>query len=131
MVRVTNSIVLQDREVEERFIRASGPGGQNARKEQTGVELRVDLGNTSLPPDVTERLIVLAGRHVTSNGVLVVDSRAYRSQAQNREAARARLVTLVRRAATPSKRRKPTKARRVMREERIATKKRRGAVKRS
>ena|ERR1700674_1958850 len=131
MIQVTDTIVLDDREIKERFIRATGPGGQNINKEATAVELRVDIGRSSLPLDVRERLIALAGRHVTTDGVLVVDSRAYRSQAQNRDAARARLLTLLRRAAKPPRERKPTKPRPTAREERLVSKKRQGAVKRS
>ena len=71
---MTDTIVLDDREITERFVRASGPGGQNVNKVATAVELRLDIRKLSLPPDVKERLIALAGRHVTSDGVLVVDS---------------------------------------------------------
>jgi ribosome-associated protein len=131
MIRVTNAIVLQDSQVEERFLRASGPGGQNLNKEATAVQLRVDLKKTSLPREVVERLIFLAGRHVTNDGVLIVDGRASRSQTQNREAARARLLALLRRAATPPKKRKATRPRADAREDRLVSKKRRSAVKRS
>jgi ribosome-associated protein len=131
MIRVTDAIVLDDREVRERFVRASGPGGQNINKEATAVELRVDIRRSSLPPDVKERLIALAGRHVTTEGVLVVDSRAHRSQAQNRDAARTRLVALLKRAAKTPKKRRPTKPRAVAREERLASKKLKSTIKRS
>ncbi len=129
MLRVTDSIALDDHEVEERFVRAMGPGGQNARKEQTAVELRLDVGGSSLPADVQDRLLQLAGRAVTTQGVLVVVSRAHRSQAENREAARARLIALLRRAAKPPTPRRLMKPSRVAREERLASKKRRGTVK--
>src|ERR1700694_5858153 len=109
MIQVTDTIVLDDREIKERFVRATGPSGQNVNKDATAVELRVDIGRSSLPPDLKERLIALAGRHVTTEGMLVVVSRVYRSQAQNRDAARARLVTLLKRAAKPAKKRKATK----------------------
>jgi ribosome-associated protein len=69
MIHITDTIVLDDREIKERFVRATGPGGQNVQKEATAVELRVDLGRSLLPPDVKERLIALAGRHVTTDGV--------------------------------------------------------------
>src|ERR1700681_566570 len=98
-MRVTEALAVDDRNIKERFVRASGPGGQNVKKEATAVELRVDIARASLPPDVKERLLALAGRHVTTEGVLVLVSRAYRSQAQNREAAHARLLALVERAA--------------------------------
>jgi ribosome-associated protein len=84
-----------------------------------------------LPPEVVDRLILLAGRHVTNDGVLIVGSRAHRSQAQNRTAARARLVALLRRAGTPPEKRKPTRPRAAVRDERLASKKRHSVVKRS
>lgn len=131
MIRVTDTIVLDDREVNERFVRAAGPGGQNVNKVATAVELRVDIPTSSLPPDVKERLITLAGRHVTTDGVLVLVSRVHRSQAQNRDAARDRLVALLKRAAKPPAKRKPTTPRAAARESRLIAKKRHGAVKRS
>ena len=130
MIRVTDTIVLTGRDVTERFVRASGPGGQNVNKEATAVELRVDLAKSSIPPDVRDRLIALAGKHVTTDGVLALVSRAYRSQAQNREAARARLVALVKRAAKAPKTRTATKPRKAVRENRLIAKERQSAVKR-
>ena len=130
MIRVTDTIVLTDRDVTERFVRASGPGGQNVNKEATAVELRVDLVRSSLPPDVKERLIALAGKHVTTEGVMVLVSRVYRSQAQNRDAARARLVALVKRAAKAPKTRTATKPGKAVREKRLIAKERQSAVKR-
>jgi len=131
MLRVTDGIILGDHEVEERFVRASGPGGQNLRKEETAVELRFDIAASSLPADVKERLVPLAGRAVTNDGVLVVTSRVHRSQADNREAAHARLIALLQRAATPRKQRRPTRPRLAVREERLASKRRRAAAKAS
>jgi ribosome-associated protein len=131
MIRVTDTIVLDDREINERFVRATGPGGQNVNKVATAVELRVDIPRSSLPPDVKERLIALAGRHVTTDGVLVLVSRVHRSQAQNRGAAHDRLVALLKRAATPPAKCKPTTPRAAARENRLISKKRKGAVKRS
>jgi|SRR5581483_5035677 len=129
MLRVTEAVKLDDREVRERFVRAAGPGGQNTRKEATAVELRLDINASSLPSEVKERLIVLGGRAVRANGVLVVMSRAYRSQAENREAARARLLALLQRAATPPKERRPTTPANALREERLESKKWRSAIK--
>jgi ribosome-associated protein len=131
MIQVTDTIVLNDREVKERFVRATGARGQNVNKEATAVELRVDLERSSLPSDVKKRLMTLAGRHVTTGGVLVIVSRALRSQLQNREAARARLVTLLKRAAKPPKRRKGTRPAQAVREERLISKHRHSAIKRS
>jgi ribosome-associated protein len=129
MLRVSDSITLDDREVHERFVRAFGPGGQNVRKEATAVELRLDVGLSRLPHDVKERLVALSGRAITSDGVLVVSSRARRSQVENREAARARLIALLQRAAKTPKTRRVTKPRKAVREGRLAAKRRRGAIK--
>jgi len=131
MMPITDTIVLQEREIKQRFVRAIGPGGQNLNRDATAVELRVDLRRTSLPSDLRARLSELAGRHVTSDDVLVVVSRMHHSQAQNREAARARLQSLLKRAAAPPKIRTATKANAAARENRLAAKKRHGAVKRA
>jgi ribosome-associated protein len=131
MIQVTNTIILNDREIAERFVRATGPGGQNLNKDATAVELRIDIGKSSLPPEVKERLIALGGRRVTTDGELVVVSRAHRSQAQNRDAARAQLVALLKRAAKPPKKRIATKPGSAAREERLVSKERQSAVKRS
>src|ERR1051325_5456245 len=92
LLPITNTIVIEDRELDERFVRASGPGGQNVNKVSTAVELRFDVAASSLPPDVKQRLMVLAGSRMTGDGVLLIDSREHRTQAMNREAARARLL---------------------------------------
>ena len=128
-IRVTAAIALDERELEEHFVRASGPGGQNVNKVSTAVELRFDVRASSLPPDVKERLVALAGHRATADGVLLIDSREHRTQTQNREAARARLVALVQLAAKRPKARKPTKPRKGAREKRLDSKKRRGATK--
>jgi ribosome-associated protein len=129
MLRVTDAIVLDEREIDERFVRASGPGGQNVNKVATAVELRFNVAASSLPADVKERLVELAGRRMTAEGVLLIDSRESRTQAQNREAARARLIALLRQAARPPKKRRPTRPRAASRQQRLDAKKRRSEVK--
>lgn len=129
MIHVTDRIAIDEREIAERFVRASGPGGQNVNKVASAVELRFDIAASSLPDEVKARLTRLAGRRVTDEGVLVIDSREHRTQAQNREAARARLVALLQRAAIRPKRRTPTRPSVAARERRLESKRRRSAVK--
>ena len=129
MISITDTIALRDDEIEERFVRASGPGGQNVNKVATAVELRFDVGASSLPSDVKARLITLAGSRITTDGVLTLDSREHRTQTMNREAARARLVELIRRATIKPRVRKPTKPSRIAREQRLTTKKKRADIK--
>jgi ribosome-associated protein len=129
MLRVTPTVVLDESAIEERFVRASGPGGQNVNKVATAVELRFDVARSSLADDVKARLAKLAGARLTSDGVLVIDSREHRSQIKNREAARARLAALVRKALVRPRARRPTKPRTSAIESRLQTKKRRAATK--
>ena len=118
-------------EVDERFVRASGPGGQNVNKVSTAVELRFDVNASPLIAVVKARLIELAGKRITADGILLIDSREYRTQAENREAARARLLNLIEQATRIPKPRTATKPKRSAREKRLQTKKLRSDVKRS
>jgi ribosome-associated protein len=129
MLHATPTIVIPEESLEERFVRASGPGGQNVNKVATAVELRFDIPASSLPVDVKARLIALGGNRVTLDGVLVIDSREHRTQAQNRATARERLVELVRQAAVRPKRRRKTRPSVAAREKRIHSKVRRSRVK--
>lgn len=130
MIRVTGRISIDEREIVENFVRASGPGGQNVNKLSTAVQLRFDVrGSPSLPPDVAVRLERLAGSRLTRDGVLVITAQRHRTQLRNRQDALDRLVELIRRAATPPVPRRPTKPTRASRERRIEGKKRRAKVK--
>jgi len=130
VIRVTRSIALDESELEERFVRSPGPGGQNVNKVATAVQLRFDVERSpSLPERVKERLRSLAGQRMTDDGVLIIEARRYRSQHRNREDAIERLVQLVRRAATPARKRRPTKPTKAARERRLDAKRRRSQKK--
>src|SRR5262245_41007127 len=110
MLRVTEEISLDPAELDEVFLRASGPGGQNVNKVATAVQLKFDARRSrSLPDNVRERLERLAGRRLTSDGVIVITANRFRTQARNREDARDRLVALIQEAATPQKPRRATR----------------------
>lgn len=131
MIQITSDLRLDDRDISERFVRSIGSRSQNVRKEATAVELRLDIGKAALPPDVKARVMALGGRHVTTDGVLIVTSRANRSQAENRRAARARLVVLLKRAAAAPKPRGATKPAPSVGRDRRTAKQRHSALKRS
>ncbi|MCA1582704.1 MAG: aminoacyl-tRNA hydrolase [Acidobacteria bacterium] len=129
MLEVSPTIQIPERDLHERFVRASGPGGQNVNKVATAVELRFDVAASSLPEDVKARLSALAGRRMSADGVLTIDSREHRTQAQNRAEARERLAGLLRHAAVRPKSRRKTRPTKASRERRLDAKVQRSGVK--
>jgi ribosome-associated protein len=130
MIRIDHRISIDERELEERFIRASGPGGQNVNKLATAVQLRFDVRHSpSLPAQVRTRLERLAGRRLTRDGVLVINAQRHRTQERNRQDALERLIALIQRAAVAPVPRRPTKPTAGARERRLQSKKHRGSIK--
>jgi len=130
MIPVTANIAIDEREIAEFFVRASGPGGQNVNKLATAVQLRFDVRHSpSLPGDVRARLERLAGSRLTRDGVLVVAAQRHRTQGRNRQDALDRLIDLIRQAAIAPVKRRPTRPTKASRERRIEGKKRRAGIK--
>jgi ribosome-associated protein len=131
MIRISRTIAIDENELDESFVRAAGPGGQNVNKLSTAVQLRFDVRHSpSLPDDVRTRLERLAGRRLTRDGVLVITAQRHRTQARNRDDARDKLIELIRRAATPPPPRRPTRIPRAERQRRLEGKKHRSGIKR-
>ena len=131
-IAVTDSIAIDEDELQESFVLASGPGGQIVNKVSTAVQLRFDaLNSPALTQAVRARLMGLAGSRLTKDGIIVIAAREHRSQERNRESARAKLFELIERAATPPKPRRPTRPPRSSKEKRLEAKKTRARVKRN
>ena len=130
MIEIVQGIAVEEEELQESFIRASGPGGQNVNKVSSAVQLRFDLKNSpSLPGDLKQRARRLAGRRLTKDGVIIITANRYRTQEQNRADARERLIELLQKAAVRPVRRRPTKPSRSAKRRRTDAKTRRGATK--
>ena len=131
MIQVTRNIAIDEANIREEFTRSSGPGGQNVNKVATAVQLRFDVARAKgLPEDVRQRLVQLAGKRVTNDGILIIEAQRYRTRERNRQDAMDRLIALIRQAAQPPKKRRKTRPTRASKERRLAEKKRRGQVKR-
>lgn len=119
---ITPTLALDENEIQETFVRASGPGGQNVNKVSSAVQLRFDIPHSALPQEVRERLLKLAANRISEDGVLTIDARRFRTQEQNRADARERLRELILRALEKPKTRRATKPSRAAKERRLENK---------
>lgn len=132
MIPVTRTISISEGELEERFIRSPGPGGQKVNKVETAVQLRFDAAHSpNLPPEVFARLRGIAGQRMTADGVIVITARRFRTQERNRQDARDRLVELIRKATVAPKKRRPTRPSLAAKRKRVEAKKKRSEVKKT
>ena len=130
MIPITRDLAIDENEIQEEFIRASGPGGQNVNKVATAAQLRFDARHSpSLPEEVRVRLLRLAGRRVNADGVLLIEAKRFRTQEQNRADARARLIALIRQAAVEPKARRKTQPTRAAKQRRLESKQHRSKIK--
>lgn len=129
MLTITPTLALDESEIQETFVRASGPGGQNVNKVATAVQLRFDVAHSSLPPDVRARFMQQNAARLSADGILTIAARRFRTQEQNREDARARLMALIQRALVPPKPRRATKPSRAAKARRLENKKRHSQTK--
>jgi ribosome-associated protein len=131
MIKITDQIAIDESEIEYDFVRASGPGGQHVNKAATAVQLRFDVASSSsLPKDVRQRLVRIAGNQISAEGVLIIEASRFRSQHRNRKDAMDRLVELIDRAARKPRVRRRTKPTRAAKERRLRAKRRRSEIKR-
>jgi len=131
MIQITSEIIIEDKEIQMDFIRASGPGGQNVNKVSSAVQLRFDVqGSPSLPEDVRTRLIHLAGNRINDNGILIIHAKRFRTQHRNRQDAVERLIALIKRATIQPKRRRKTKPTEASKQRMLEAKHLRGQIKR-
>ena len=130
MIHITQAIVIDEREIHLEFVRASGPGGQNVNKVATSVQLRFDVENSpSLPKEVRHRMIRLAGKKITSDGVLLIEAKRFRTQEKNRQDAIDRLIKLISKASEKPKSRRKTKPTLASKKRRLDTKRHRSQIK--
>jgi len=131
VIQITPDLAIDESEIQQEFVRASGPGGQHVNRVATAVQLRFDVANSpSLPDDVRARLVQLAGKRVTKDGVLLVESQRFRTQEQNRQDALERLIELIRQATKKPTRRRKTRPTRASKERRLEKKRRQSEKKR-